>query len=137
MAISGCKIPTLPFYHADQPDQPNRRFSSTLAFKQALDSSTISLQNAHNALIDDLLNTTPSASGSEQIGSAPITGVEGSTVYEQIASLETQIKSMGETIIANSIPPGSITNEMLAVEVIEKINNVEQESYFTHSYWWQ
>lgn len=109
MSFTGDKVTTLPFLHADQPDKPNTSYPSTLAFKQAMDSSTQALQTAHNALIDDLLNSSTGTSASEQLGSAPITGVTGSTVYTQLAYIEGQVQD----IIGGSVPPGTITGAMI------------------------
>ena len=109
MTIQGDKIITLPFYHSQQPDRPNTVFPSTDAFQAAMDSATVAVQNAHNALCDDLVSVVPGTSGSEQIGSAPIAGVSGATPYTQMTDLKAQIQA----IIGGAVPPSSITNAMI------------------------
>ncbi|HMK57740.1 MAG TPA: hypothetical protein VK462_01665 [Nitrososphaeraceae archaeon] len=109
MTITGDKVITLPFYHANQPDRPNTVFPSTDAFQAAMDSATIAVQNAHNALCDDLLSIIAGVSGSEQIGSATIAGVIGNTIYAQMTDLKSQIQA----IIGGAIPPGSVSNAMI------------------------
>jgi hypothetical protein len=41
--------------------------------------------------VDDLTSTTPGSSGAEQIGSASISGVSGTTVYAQLSDIKTQL----------------------------------------------
>ena len=109
MTIDADKIITLPFYHQDQPDRPNVNFPSSLALKQAFDSSTIAIQTAMNSIIDDLMSIIPGVSGSEQIGSAPIVGVVGANIYAQLAFIESQVQA----IVGAAIPPGTVTTAMI------------------------
>lgn len=109
MTIADDTLPTLPFLHQDQPDRPNTVYPSSLALKQAFDSSTQALQAVHNALVADLLSATSGSSGAESIGSATISGVLGNTVYNQLVDLKAQIQSL----VGGVIPPSSVTTAML------------------------
>lgn len=115
MTIPSDTLPTLPFLHQDMPDRPNTIFPSTLAFKQALDSSTVALQTVHNALIADLLASGAGVSASEFIGSATISGVLGATVYAQLTDLKAQIQAL----VGGVIPPSSVTNAMLQTDSVD------------------
>lgn len=60
-------------------------------------------------LLTILQSTTPGNSGADYVKSAVIAGVTGTSVYEQLAYLESQIQA----IIGASIPPGSISATQL------------------------
>jgi hypothetical protein len=100
------KILSFTFNHAAQADSPAPTFASTAAFKTALDSQAVQLQTSINNLIDALNNATLSSSGSENLGSAPITGVAGATAYAQLVDLKAQLNAS----VLGTIPNGSLTD---------------------------
>lgn len=59
--------------------------------------------------INNLLSISEGDSGAENIGSAPIVGVAGATVYAQLVSLKAQIQSM----VLGAIPDDTIETGML------------------------
>ena len=65
------------------------------------------------ALLAELAAITAGASGAHNTGSAAIAGVTGTTVYDQIANLKTQINDL----VVGSIAEGTITEVMLAFDV--------------------
>lgn len=111
-------LPVLPFLHQAQPDRPNTVFPSTLAFKQALDSSTVAIQGVHNALITDLQDAGVTTGASLFLGAAPVSGVAGTTVNGQIINLKAQI----DAIVGGSLPPGGITLPFLGADVKNMIS---------------
>jgi len=60
----------------------------------------------------ELQSTTPGSSGAEKIGSAPIYGVSGTTVYAQLVDLKAQVND----VVSGVIPDGSITPEKLSFD---------------------
>ncbi|MUT66011.1 hypothetical protein [Paenibacillus sp. NEAU-GSW1] len=109
MSIADNKVTSFTFEHKNQPDRPNTVFPSSAAFKAALDTQAEQLQAGLNGLIDTLLSAIAGNSGSENIGSAPITGVAGLTVFQQLTDLKAQVQA----IVGDSIPTGSIETEMI------------------------
>lgn len=66
-----------------------------------------------NALVDALLDTALTDSGAQNVGSAAIDGVSGSTVHAQLQSLKALIDSLVVASVEN-VPAGSITDEKLS-----------------------
>jgi hypothetical protein len=58
----------------------------------------------------ELASTTAGSSGAHNIGSASITGLTGTTVYDHLVALKAAI----DALVAGVIPLGSITEDMLA-----------------------
>lgn len=87
MSAIGRKI--LAFAHkvGDLPDRPSPTFSAA-EIKAQLDSSPEELRLSLNGLIDDLTSSSPGASGSDQVGAAPIGGLSGTTVYTQLLAIK-------------------------------------------------
>lgn len=102
------KIPNFTKKVSDLPDRPGGTIS-TVDLKYQFDSSPEELRSSLNGLIDDLLSAVAGLSGAEQVGSAPIVGVSGVTIYDQLSDLKAQIQS----IVGASIPAGSITTAMI------------------------
>lgn len=86
-----------------------------------LNNAVTALQNADTAIRSEFAaadtatrnyftGSTSGSSGSERVGSAPIVGVTGNTVWAQLSSL----KSMIDAIVGGSIPDGTITYAKLA-----------------------
>jgi len=67
----------------------------------------------NDVLLAELAAITTGASGAHNTGSAAITGVTGTTVYDQIVNLKTQINDL----VVGSIAEGTITEVMLAFDV--------------------
>lgn len=65
-----------------------------------------------NALIDALLSKVPGSSGADKLGSAPIDGVTGTTVRQQLIDLKDQINGLLLEDVA--IPDGSLTKAKFA-----------------------
>lgn len=110
MAITG-KVLTFTFTHAAQSDLPTPTYASSAAFKAAIDTQATQLQTAINSVIDQLNSIVALSSGAENIGSAPITGVTGATVYAQIADIKSQLTGL----VLGLIPDGTITAAKLAL----------------------
>lgn len=112
MPITSLKITAFQKLIAALADHPNATMSAS-ELKSYFDSSPEELRQAINTLIDNLFSTVPGNSGAENIGSAPITGVTGSTVYAQITDLKSQLTN----IILGQIPDGTITEAKLAFNI--------------------
>lgn len=92
-------------------DEPNDIGGLTAdQFKAKFDEGPIILQEFINDLVDILTNTATGTSGSENIGSAPISGLVGNTVYEQLA----QLVAMTQQAQVGSLVNGSITDIKLS-----------------------
>lgn len=91
------------------PERPANQTDARDQFQGMFDQCRDMVQ----ALIDELEATTADASGAHEIGSAAISGVTGSTVYAQLASL----KGMIDALVAVSVPDGSIDDDKLATDV--------------------
>lgn len=109
MTIPNDNVPTLPFLHQNMPDRPNTVFPSSLALKQAFDSSTQALQTAINNLVADLQASGSGISAAEFIGSATVPAVTGNTVWSQLVFMSAQIQA----IVGATIPPQSVTSSMI------------------------
>lgn len=101
------KVTTLPFTHASQPDKP--AYASSSAFKAALDSTPQALQAEANGIIDQLNSTTAGSSGSENLGSASISGVAGNTVYAQLADIVTKALAASTASGTSTTPITGVT----------------------------
>lgn len=108
MALQDNKITVFAKRVSDLPNRPSPTYSAA-EIKSYFDSSPEELRGALNAVIDVLVSRTLGSSGAEGIGSAPIAGLSGQSVYEQLLGLESQIQSL----VGGIMPPGSITNAML------------------------
>lgn len=114
MTISARKITAFEKTVGQLADRPS--LGSTALLKAQFDSSPEELRVALNGLVDDLTAVLAGASGSEQIGSAPIAGVAGgvaSNIYAQIADIKAQLTG----IVTGQIPDGSVTEAKLAFAI--------------------
>lgn len=71
-------------------DLPNQPLISPTALKAAFDKYGADDKPFINNLIDELESVTPGSSGAENMGSAPISGVTGTTVHAQLSDLKAQ-----------------------------------------------
>ena len=71
-------------------DLPNKPLISPTALKAAFDKYGADDKPFVNSLIDELESITPGSSGAENMGSAPISGVTGTTVHAQLSDLKAQ-----------------------------------------------
>lgn len=132
MTIPNDNVPILPFLHSSMPDRPNTVFASTAAFKAALDSSTQALQAAINALVADLQASGAGVSAAEFIGSAPIAGLSGSTVYNQITDAKSQLNGvvLGQipdlSLTTNKYADFSVTFQKLEATLQNELTNLER-----------
>lgn len=110
MPISSEKITAFYKKVADLPDRPNQSGVSAAQVKAQIDSSPEELRQSLNGLIDILMSVTAGDSGSENIGSANIAGVTGSTVHAQLSDIKTQLNNA----TTGSLPDGSITTAKYA-----------------------
>ena len=69
---------------------PNKPLISPTALKAAFDKYGADDKPFVNSLIDELESITPGSSGAENMGSAPISGVTGTTVHAQLSDLKAQ-----------------------------------------------
>jgi hypothetical protein len=97
------------FTHAAQVDALYTVYNST-QIKAFFDSQATELKTNHNGVITVLGQTTAGDSGAENIGSATIVGVTGSTVYAQMANIYSQLIN----IVLGQIPDGSLTDTKLS-----------------------
>lgn len=111
MPLADNKIDQFQKRVSDLADKPN--IGSAAALKAYFDSSPEELRVAVNGLIDILLSV-GTDSGAHNVGSGAISGVNGATVYEQLASIKAQI----DGIILGSVPDKSITDEKLSDSVL-------------------
>lgn len=86
------KLSTFTFNHVDQTDDLTTLGSGNV--KTGFDSRGKELQTTINAMIDTLNSTVAGSSGTENIGSAPISGVTGATAYAQLVNLKSIIDGM-------------------------------------------
>lgn len=110
MTLPSNKITSFSFLHQNQVDFPNNVFPTSLAFKQAIDTQAQQCQTAINGTIDNLSSTTPGDSGSENIGSRPVSGLTGSTVYAQLSSASTQLQNVMLTPTAANMARQAVIN---------------------------
>lgn len=116
MALQDNKIAVFEKRVSDLPNRPSPSYSAA-EIKAYFDSSPEELREALNAVIDVLVSRTAGSSGAEGIGSAPIAGLSGQSVYEQLLGLEAQIQAL----VGGVFPPGSITNAMMQDNTITQI----------------
>jgi hypothetical protein len=102
----------LTFRHSAQADDLRASEGSAAGVKAVMDSQGLELLGYVNAILDALKAVVADGSGAHQVGSAPITGVDGATVYAQLTALKTAIDgvAMGE------VPDGSVTGAKLSPE---------------------
>jgi hypothetical protein len=81
---------TFTFLHSNQPDNLSSIMSAA-QIKSSFDSQATELKATLNKLIVDLGSTAVGNSGAENIGTETITGVTGTNVQDQLASLKTLI----------------------------------------------
>lgn len=77
----------------------------------------------NSTLTTELESTTVGASGAHSVGSAPITGVTGTNVYAQMASIFSQLQAA----VIGQIPDGSITPVKLSFDPatqVELLNTI-------------
>lgn len=108
MSLQDNKINIFAKRVSDLPNRPGSAYSAS-DVKGYFDSSPEELRLALNAVIDNLLSQVGGQSGAENIGSAPIAGLSGTSVYAQLSGVEAQIQSL----VAGVLPPGTVTNAML------------------------
>jgi hypothetical protein len=108
MSLADNKIASFEKRISDLPDRPSPTYSAT-DIKGYFDSSPEELRVALNGIIDDLLSTIAGTSGAEAVGSAPISGLTGTSVYAQLVALEAQIQAL----VGGVLPPGVVTSAML------------------------
>lgn len=87
MSLLGRKITSFLKKVTDLPDRPSPTYSAS-EIKAQFDSSPEELRVALNGLIDDLTSSSPGASGTDQVGAAPIPGLTGTTIYSQLAGIK-------------------------------------------------
>lgn len=93
---------------------PDRMNENAKYLKEYFDASPKQLMEAFNKLCDKLGSSAAGASGAENIGSAPINGITGTTVHEQIKSVASVAAS----------ERGSVTLEMLEQSLRSLMLNV-------------
>ncbi len=98
-------------YVSALPDRPSLAEGYTAeAVKEVFDRAAEEIKTYINdVLIRELTSFVPGDSCSEKLGSRPVTGVEGNTVYQQISHIAEMIRD----ITLASIPDNSITAEKL------------------------
>lgn len=111
------------------PDRPKDAGLDGTAVKERLDQigKLLIALGKHNSLIDRLLGTTAGESGADNIGSASISGVTGTTVWAQISDLKTQLAAA----IIGTFSGGSISTSMLADGAVTKAKLAENPSKVT------
>lgn len=111
MALIDNKITTYANPVANLPDHPSSEGWSAENLKKAFDANaTGEIKDSINGIIDSLLSVVEGESGAENIGSAAIDGVTGTTVREQLESLKSQLTD----IVLDEIPDGTITDAKLS-----------------------
>lgn len=108
MALQDNKINIFDKRVSDLPNRPGSSYSAS-DIKAYFDSSPEELRRALNGIVDSLVSQLAGASGAEAIGSAPISGLSGTTVYTQLTGLEAQVQSL----VGGLLPPGAVSNAML------------------------
>lgn len=93
----------------DLPDRPNTQMSAA-QLKEWFDAAPEELRGHTNNVINVLKSTTVGDSGAENIGSANISGINGTTAHAQIKDVFTQLQS----VVLGQIPNKSITREKFA-----------------------
>jgi hypothetical protein len=116
------KVTSLPFTHASQPDKPT--FPSSSAFKAALDSTPQALQEEANGIIDQLNETAAGNSGSENVGSASISGVTGNTVYAQLSDINTKAVTASQASGTSTTPITGVTGSNVQTMLESLQNNI-------------
>lgn len=93
---------------SELPDEPTITAAQLKAVfdKYGIDDKTFT----NETLIAELESATPGSSGSENIGSAPISGITGDTIYEQLASLINTIIG----VEVGAIPNGTLEETKMA-----------------------
>lgn len=99
---------------SELPDRPNTMLTAE-DLKAYFDSSPEELRVALNDLVNALQSTTAGDSGAENIGSAPITGVSGATVYAQLEDIFNQL----QTTSVGQIPDNSITDTKIGKRTVD------------------
>lgn len=97
------------------PDRPSMEFTAA-DLKAYFDASPEELRLFVNDLVEALQSTTEGDSGAENIGSSPIEGVTGATVYEQLADIFTQL----QTTAVGQIPDGSVTDAKVGKRTLDE-----------------
>lgn len=69
----------------------------------------------YETLKTKLVSTTNGDSGAHNVGSAPITGLNGSTVYAQLVDVKSQLN----LAVAGDIPPGTIGKDKLSFPAVD------------------
>lgn len=106
------------------PDTPVSADAAREQFQRLFDQ----VKTQVNALMAALESSEPLKSGAQQIGSAPIDGITGSTVFEMLRNLKEQI--VFEKIDGGSLPIGSVGTVQIVNNAIksEKIDAGAVES---------
>lgn len=100
----------------NQTEYPTQPADETAMRTAVQDPSNQLRDFINNTLISELTSTESSASGSEYIGSATVTGVTGNTVWAQIASLKDLVTSIQTDELGLS--PGVILTEHIANDAV-------------------
>lgn len=87
-------------------------------YKQEREILYTSINDNYTRIIN-LQSTTAGSSGSQYVGSAPITGVTGTTVYTQLQNIFSQLSG----VVLGQIPDASITLAKLSSALQTTINN--------------
>lgn len=87
MSLTGRRISAFEKKVQDLPDRPSPQISAS-DIKKQMDAAPEELRASLNGMIDDLVSAVAGSSGADQVGSATITGVAGSTVYTQLVALK-------------------------------------------------
>jgi hypothetical protein len=93
------------------PTTPGSESAARAQIQHPLDE----LKNALNGLMSELENIESGHSGAEKIGSAPIDGVTGDTVWAQMAYMNSQILAAWEGVLTNGVINDT---EMFADDVV-------------------
>lgn len=133
MTIATRKITTFLKTISALADTPS--LGSSALLKAWFDSSPEELRLEINGLIDDLLAVAPGASGADNIGSAPIAGVTGATVYAQLSSLKTLLNN-ASNILATGNPNTFVTPTAIGQIYIDRTSGlVYTSTALTNTSW--
>jgi len=77
----------------------------------------------NNVLIPALTSNTFGFSASENLGSAPIDGIDGLTIHSQLASIKQYITKSIANIVMSALPNGCVDKSALSSELLSLINS--------------
>lgn len=109
------------------PNQPNSNDGLTPAELKAEfdEAGNVIKLFINGTLISELSSVVPGSSGADHIGSAPILGVTGATVFSQLSNIYSQLSG----IVLGQIPDNTITPIKLTFDPATKLDSVPSRIY--------